>query len=85
MNFAVFSRYYRLSIDGRVPDLLCGFEKINHMALVPKVNDDGDITLICLECSYVKKPGMKLYDQLRDILIKIDGSDNEWNQTETLT
>lgn len=85
MNFAVFSRYYRLSTQGKVPELLCGFEKVNHMGVVPRVNENDEITLICIECSYVKKPGLKLYNQLRDMLIRIDGSDDEWNKTETLT
>jgi hypothetical protein len=76
MNFAVFSRYYFLATQGLVPDIKCQTSD-EHLGLFPRLEDEDQIVLICTECSFRKKPGLNLYNSMKDIISRTDVPDGE--------
>ena len=69
MIYQTFSRYYQLSLDEKVPPILCP-NSPEHGILVPKMDHEDNILMYCLECTYVKRPGLKFYQTLLDELHK---------------
>ena len=65
MIYQVVSAYYQLSLQGRVPDLLCRIE-ISHPSLIPFLDENDKIMLKCIDpdCKYKKSVGMNLYNNM---------------------
>lgn len=66
MRHQVFSRYYQLSLEGKVEPLRCLYE--NHtLTLMPKYNFEDEVTYLeCPECFDKIYPGQSLYFKLID-------------------
>lgn len=75
MIYQIFSRYYRLSLDGKVPPLLCGADRTHEQPLVPNMTDDERIYLYCLQCEYRRWAGISLYENLRELVEKAGKED----------
>ena len=72
MNYKVFSSYYQLALQGRVPDLLCQ-KNIGHPTLVPNLENEDKIVLRCIDpdCNYKIYPGDRIYKMMLHFLEEI--------------
>ena len=66
MRHQIFSRYYQLSLEGKVEPLRCTYE--NHtLTLMPKYDFDKEVSYLeCPECLDRVYPGQSLYFELID-------------------
>ena len=70
MDYKVFSTYYQLSVDETNLDLLPPVKCIvdGHNSLVPLLTENDSVELYCVLCTYVLKPGLELYSELKSKL-----------------
>jgi hypothetical protein len=70
MDYKVFSTYYQLSVDETNYDLLPPVKCIvdEHNSLVPLLTENDSVELYCVLCTYVLKPGLELYSELKSKL-----------------
>ena len=71
MNTKVFVKYYLLSLDGKVPELKCKVDE-EHMSLVPFFDEKEDLTLRCYACDYKIRPGLKMYEQVTNLIKEVE-------------
>jgi hypothetical protein len=73
MDYRVFSTYYQLSLQGKVPELLCK-NNIDHPTLIPSLIEDEKIILSCIypDCKYNAVAGSDLYKHLEYYLNRLN-------------
>lgn len=71
MMIQIFSEYNNLVKAGRAKALLCPMHEDNIYTLYPTYHSDDLITLDCYACSYKRKVGIFLYNQISDIVAKM--------------
>ena len=63
------SKYIALSEEGLVPRLAC---PLDQGFLLPNQNDEDEVYLYCLSCSYKKFIGFGFYDEIIKAVKKAD-------------
>lgn len=71
MDIRVFSKYYQLSLIGKVLPINCSVDE-NDGILVPNLDEDDRVYLYCLGCNFKMWPGQELYNNIEFILEELE-------------
>jgi len=69
MRIQYVSKYVSLSEEGLVSKLEC---PIDQGLLLPNLNENDNIFLYCIECSYKKIVGIDLYNKIKNKVEEVE-------------
>jgi hypothetical protein len=69
MRIQYVSKYISLSEEGLVSKLEC---PIDQGLLLPNLNENDNIFLYCIECSYKKVVGIDLYNKIQNKVKEVE-------------
>jgi hypothetical protein len=69
MRIQYVSKYISLSEEGLVSKLEC---PIDQGLLLPNLNENDNIFLYCIECSYKKIVGIDLYNKIKNKVEEVE-------------
>ncbi len=65
MKIQIVSKYLSLSEEGLVPRIECPMDQ---GLLMSNLDDEDNIILYCLSCSYKKIIGISLYNEMQELI-----------------
>lgn len=69
MKIQYVSRYISLSEEGLVPELKCPMDQ---GSLLCNMDENDTIFMYCLSCDYKKYIGTSLYNEIKELVMKIE-------------